>query len=122
MKSVITKLVGRAGDLIDVQPVIALFLGGALLAVFLTVTFKNRSLPEPDGKSSAFWLLYQQLSRFISATVLIGFLLAAMSLIRVYLHQTLAAFQHSHGRVTEANYNAVQSIWGAEQDQGELRA
>jgi hypothetical protein len=34
----------------------------------------------------------------------------------------LCAFQRNHGRVTEANYNAVQTIWGAEQDQGELRA
>jgi hypothetical protein len=69
-----------------------------------------------------FWLLYHQVGRFLSAVMLIGFLLGAMSLLRVYLHQTLAAFQRNHGRVTEANYNAVQTIWGAEQDQGELRA
>src|SRR5205807_5685989 len=31
--SVFSKLLGRAGDLIDVQPVLALFLGGAFLAV-----------------------------------------------------------------------------------------
>src|SRR5205823_1459997 len=38
-----------------------------------------------------------------------------------YLHQTLAGFQRSHGRITEANYNAVQTIWGAEQQQGSLQ-
>ena len=26
----------------------------------------------------------------------------------------------SHGRITQANYNAVQTIWGAEQVQNEL--
>jgi hypothetical protein len=122
MKSVFSKLVGRAGDLIDVQPVIALFLGGALLAVFITITFRSRPTEASATKASVFWLLYHQVGRFLSAVMLIGFLLGAMSLLRVYLHQTLAAFQRNHGRVTEANYNAVQTIWGAEQDQGELRA
>src|SRR4051812_3742641 len=103
MKTILSKLVGRAGDLIDVQPVLALFLGGALLAVFLTVTFTGRVVPDPSAKTSVFWMLYHQLAQFISAVMLIGFLLAAMSLIRIYLHQTLAAFQRNHGRVTEAN-------------------
>jgi hypothetical protein len=122
MKSVLSKLLGRAGDLIDVQPVLALFLGGALLAVFLTISLKPRPAAETDTKASPFWLLYHQVGRFLSAVMLIGFLLGAMSLLRIYLHQTLSAFQRNHGRVTEANYNAVQTIWGAEQDQGELRA
>src|SRR5689334_17362758 len=123
MKSVLSKLLGRAGDLIDVQPVLALFLGGALLAVFLTICLKARpATTTTDSKASAFWLLYHQAGRFLSAVMLIGFLLGAMSLLRIYLHQTLAAFQRNHGRVTEANYNSVQTIWGAEQDQGELRA
>jgi hypothetical protein len=29
-------------------------------------------------------------------------------------------FEHAHGRVTQANYNAVETIWGAEQVQNEL--
>src|SRR5262245_31011981 len=100
MKSVLSKLLGRAGDLIDVQPVLALFLGGALLAVFLTVCLRGRATGT-DSKRP-FWLLYHQLGRFLSAVALIGFLLGAMSLLRIYLHQTLAAFQRNHGRVTEA--------------------
>src|SRR4029077_12241284 len=32
-----------------------------------------------------------------------------------------ARFQHDHGRVTEANYNAIQTIWGTPQVQPELR-
>jgi len=43
------------------------------------------------------------------------------SLMNTYLHHTIASFQRSHGRITEANYNAVQTIWGAEQNQGELQ-
>ena len=46
--------------------------------------------------------------------------MGGLSLLRSYLHQTVANFQHNHGRITEANYNAVQTIWGAEQNQGEL--
>src|SRR5205085_3949238 len=42
------------------------------------------------------------------------------SLVRVYLHQALARFQHDHGRVTEANFKAIQTIWGTPQEQGEL--
>src|ERR1017187_7183291 len=33
---------------------------------------------------------------------------------------TASNFQRTHGRITQANYNAVQTIWGAEQVQGEL--
>ena len=121
MKSVLFKLLGRAGDLVDVQPVLALFLGGALLAVFLTAVFHSKADAGPDPASGLFWTLYRQLTRFLWALMLVGFLLGALSLLRVYLHQTLAGFQRSHGRITEANYNAVQTIWGAEQDQGELR-
>ncbi len=43
-----------------------------------------------------------------------------ISVLRSYLRQTVNAFERTHGRVTEANYNAVQTIWGSEQVQGEL--
>jgi len=121
MKPVLFKLIGRASDLVDVQPVIALFLGGALLAVFLTTVFHSKPDTGPDARFGVFWTLYRQLTRVLWALLLVTFLLGALSLLRVYLHQTLAGFQRSHGRVTQANYNAVQTIWGAEQDQGELQ-
>ena len=54
------------------------------------------------------------------ALALVGFLAGGLSVLRSYLHQTVANFQRNHGRITEANYNAVQTIWGAEQSQGEL--
>ncbi len=120
MKPVLFKLLGRASDLVDVQPVIALFLGGALLAVFLTAVFHPKPDTGPDPKAGLLWTLYRQLTRVLWALLLVTFLLGTLSLLRVYLHQTLAGFQRSHGRVTQANYNAVQTIWGAEQEQGEL--
>ena len=119
MKTIVFKLLGRASDLIDVQPVLALFLGGALIAVFIAAAFQPK--PTPDSKSSLIWLLYRQFNQFLWATTLVAILLGSLSLLRAYLHHTLASFQRSHGRITEANYNAVQTIWGAEQTQGELQ-
>jgi hypothetical protein len=120
MKPILSKLIGRASDLVDVQPVIALFLGGALLAVFLTALFRARRQPESNPTPSLVWTLYRHFTRLLWAGLLVSVLLGSLSLLRVYLHQTLAGFQRTHGRVTQANYNAVQTIWGAEQEQGEL--
>src|SRR5947208_12057477 len=124
MKSVFTKLLGRAGDLLDVQPVLALFLGGAFLAVFISVAIRPVSVSAggSDSKRNFLWQLYKQLTQSLWAVALVDFLLAVMSLLRVYLHQTITTFERGHGRITQANYNAVQTIWGAEQDQAELRA
>lgn len=121
MKPIVFKLLGRAGDLVDVQPVIALFLGGALLAVFLSTLFASGKSADANGKRSLLWTLYRQFSRLLWASMLVTFLVATLSLLRIYLRQTLANFQRSHGRVTQANYNAVQTIWGAEQTQAGLR-
>ena len=121
MKPILSKLLGRAGDLLDVQPVLALFLAVAFLAVFLTALFAPKPSPDPDAKPSLLWTLYRQCTRLVWAVALVGFLLATLSLLRVYLHQALAGFQRNHGRVTEANFNAIQTIWGTHQEQGELR-
>jgi hypothetical protein len=121
MKPILSKLLGRASDLVDVQPVIALFLGGALLAVFLTALFRARRQPESNPAPSLVWTLYGHFTRLLWAGLLVSVLLGSLSLLRVYLHQTLSSFQRTHGRVTQANYNAVQTIWGAEQEQGELQ-
>ena len=118
MKLILNKLLSRLSDLVDLQPVIALFLGGALLAVFLTALLRQRPKTEPEP--SLIWILYRHLTRFLWASLLLAALLASLGLVRIYLHQTLAAFQRTHGRITQANYNAVQTIWGAEQVQGEL--
>src|SRR5262245_8426359 len=103
MKSIISKLLGRAGDLVNVQPVLALFIGGALLAVFLTAVFRSKPAPETEPKPNLLWMLYRTATRFLWGATLVGFLMASLSLLRVYLHQSLANFQRNHGRVTEAN-------------------
>src|SRR5436305_4805522 len=117
---ILLKLLGRAGDLAEAQPVVALFLGGALLAVFLTTILRKPSPAESDTSRSLIWTLYHQFQRLVWALMLLSFLAGALSLLRTYLHQTLATYQREHGRVTQANYNAVQTIWGAEQTQGDL--
>jgi hypothetical protein len=121
MKTILSKLLGLAADLVDVQPVLALFLGGALLAVFLTAILSARSTAEPEGRSSLLWTLYRQFMRLAWSLTLVTFLVATLSLVRTYLHKTVAGFQRTHGRVTEANFKAIQTIWGTPQEQGELR-
>ncbi len=123
MKTVLLKLFSRASNLADVEPLIALFLGAALLAVFLSALVSPTSAagPGPAGKPSLLWTLYEHLGRLGKALLLVVLLATAVSVLRVYLRQVVANFQRSHGRVTEANYSAVQTIWGAEQEQGELK-
>src|SRR5690349_13279067 len=121
MKAVFSKLFGRAVELVDVQPVLALFLGGALLAVFLTTAFPVRTAPDSNPSPNLVWILYRRGTRLLWAATLVGFLVTTLSLVRVYLHHALARFQHDHGRITEANFNAIQTIWGTPQVQPELR-
>ena len=122
MKMIVTKLLGRASDLADVEPLVALFLGAALLAVFLTALFPSaRPAAGPDDGHGLLWTLYRQLTRLLWATLLVLFLAGTISVLRIYLRRTENDFQRTHGRITQANYNAVQTIWGSEQQQGELR-
>jgi len=123
MKIIATKLLGRASDLADVEPLIALFLGAALLAVFLTALFPPGRTASASGGSgrSLIWMLYHQAGRLLWALLLVLFLAGTISVLRIYLRQSEENFQRTHGRITRANYNAVQTIWGSEQQQGELR-
>ena len=121
MKSLLTSFLGRARGFANDEPLIALFLGAALLAVFLSALWRSAPAPDSPGKSSLLWTLYGHLTRVLWAVLLVAFLVSAVSVLRGYLHQTVANFQRTHGRVTTANYNAVQTIWGAEQTQAELK-
>jgi len=67
-------------------------------------------------------LLYRQIARLLWGLTLVGILAGTLSLLRDYLRQTLVVFQRNHGRITDANYHAVETIWGAEQEQVELQA
>ena len=120
MNVYLSKMLSRSSDLIDVEPVIALFLGAALLAVFLTALFQTKPAAESGGRPSLVWTLYQNLTRLVWAVLLVALLIGTISVLRSYLHRTTGNFQRSHGRITQANYNAVETIWGAEQLQHEL--
>lgn len=117
MNVIVAKLLNRASGLADVEPVVALFLGAALAAVFLTALFQNRGA---IGHTGLVGSLYQHFARLLWATMLVALLVGALSVLRPYVRQTVNDFQRGHGRITQANYNAVQTIWGSEQAQGEL--
>ena len=121
MKLIFQKFFGRASDLADTEPILGLFLGAALLAVFLAAFAQGKPVAEQNGKSGLLWLLYGNFTRLLWAVLLVAFLVGTVAVLRTYLRQSVANFQRTHGRVTTANYNAVQTIWGAEQQQGELR-
>src|SRR5580704_12754532 len=109
MKLLLSRLLGRAGDFSNVQPLSALFLGGAMLAVFLAVTLRRgKKTAEPRG-SGLLWMLYHESGLFLWALFLVTCLLGGVSALRSYLHQTVANFDRTHGRVTQANYDSVQT-------------
>lgn len=121
MKAILSKIMSRASDLAAVEPLLALFLGAALLAVFLTVFLKPKAATDSTNKPSLLWALYGHFNRLVLGLTLVAILVATISVLRSYLRQAESNFQRTHGRVTQANYNAVQTIWGAEQEQGELK-
>jgi len=120
MNLIVSRILGRANDLVQVEPTIALFVGAALLVIFLTALLPARSAGAPGGGSSLAWTLYRNGLRLAWALLLVALLAGTISVLRAYLRQSVANFQRTHGRITQANYNAVQTIWGAEQVQGEL--
>ncbi len=121
MNVIISKLLNRASDLADVEPTIALFLAAALLAVFLAALFQNQPAADSGAENSGFiWMLYRNFRRLMWAVLLVALLVGTISLLRSYLRRTTNDFQRTHGRITAANYNAVETIWGSEQAQGEL--
>jgi hypothetical protein len=108
MKTFVMKLFNRAENLAQTEPVLALFIGGALLALFLSAFFNSLRNSKPTEEHSATLVshLYGQAKALVWAGMLVALTATALSLLRGYLHQTLAAFQRSHGRITQANYNA----------------
>ena len=52
MKDLLFKLLGRVSDLADVEPLIALFLGAALLAVLPSTFLHSNFASDPAGTPS----------------------------------------------------------------------
>jgi len=87
MNLILSKLLTRANDLAEVEPLIALFLGASLLAVFLTALLQNPSAGAADGKnSSLLWTLYKNFTRLTWALLLVALLAGTVSVLRSYLH------------------------------------
>src|SRR5580692_4431539 len=120
MNLIVSRILGRASDLVQVEPAIALFLAATMIAVFLAALLPAKSVLETGGGSSLVWTLYRNFGRLTWALLLVALLTGTISVLRSYLQHSLANFQRTHGRITQANYDAVQTIWGAEQVQGEL--
>lgn len=118
MKNVLTSVMGRATDLAQTQPLLALCLGAALLALFVSL-WRQRQRP-PENSTSLAWNLYAGARRLLFALIIVFVVAQSFGVLRTYLRRSVAHFQQTHGRITEANYNAVQTIWGAEQVQHEL--
>ena len=120
MKRLLSKVIDQASDLAHREPIISLFIGAALIALFVAA-YQQHS--DPGSKEEPFlWKIYRKFERLLWASILVAATAATIALVRGYLRQTLSSFQSSHGRVTQANYNSVQTIWGSEQVQRELRA
>src|ERR1043166_4492311 len=118
MKTPFSTLVRRASELARTQPLLALFLGAALFAVFLSLWLRKPALAAT--KTGLLWLLSSHFSRLLFAFSVVVLVAQTFGVLRTYLRKSVAHFQQTHGRITEANYNAVQTIWGAEQTQREL--
>ncbi|HUS37592.1 MAG TPA: hypothetical protein VM680_19750 [Verrucomicrobiae bacterium] len=113
----ISSLLNRAADLAATEPILALFLGAALVVVFIAAY----NCPQANTNAKLIWTLYDHACRFLHATVIVALVVASVAALRIYLRQSVSHFQRTHGRITDANYNSVQTIWGPEQQQGELR-
>lgn len=122
MSELISTLLGRAGDLLGTEPILALFLGAALVAVFLSTSLNWRNGASPGASASTGWTIYRQISRIVWALVLTACLGATIGVVRSYLSRTYWQHRQTHGRVSETNLDAVRTIWGAEQQQCELTA
>ena len=116
----LSQLVSLAQNLLDRQPALALAMGGTLVAVFLCTIFGRRDdKPEPAGVAVG---IYRQLCRLMWAAAVVALVAGAVVLLQSYLTRALSDYRHNHGRLTEVNLQAVRTIWGDEQVQGELSA
>src|ERR1051326_170775 len=119
MTDLIARLLSRAGDLTESEPILALALGGALLAVFLSEAFRGQTLPTNPPSTNRFWTIAGHVLRVLRVLTLVVLLAGVMGVLRNYLNHQIANFRATHGRVSETNYEAVQTIWGPEQVQSE---
>jgi len=114
------QLITLAQNFLDRQPALALAMGGALTAVFLCTVFGRRD-DQPDSPGLA-TRIYLQFTRLLWAALLVALIAATAVFLQSYLARVLTDYHQNHGRLTEVNWQAVRTIWGDEQVQGELSA
>ena len=116
MLTLLQPLWARVNLALGSQPVFALALGAALLALLLTVAVRADAAPE----SALAWAIWRRLRQLTWAATLVALLAGVAAIWVNYLERTEVEYRHDHGRVTEANRSAVRTIWGPEQQQSEL--
>jgi len=115
------QLISLAQNFLDREPTMALALGGAFVAAFFAAVSHPQPPMDGNGTPRAAWPTVGRWFLQVGwALILVAFLVGAVVVMKRYLNGALADFRQTHGRVSEANYDAVQTIWGPEQDQQEL--
>ncbi len=114
------QLIALAQDFLNREPIVALVLGGAFVAAFFTAVLRAPGKDAPDRLKNPLSTIGWRLLQTGWALVLVAFLLCAVVAMKRCLNEALTNFRQTHGRVSEANYEAVQTIWGPEQSQQEL--
>jgi hypothetical protein len=114
------QLVALAQDFLNREPIVALVLGGAFVAAFFTAVLRAPGNDALDRPRNTLQTIGWRLLQTGWALVLVAFLVCAVVVMKRCLNEALTNFRQTHGRVSETNYEAVQTIWGPEQSQQEL--
>ena len=107
MKDLVLRMAGRASDLADTQPLLALCLGAALFAVFLSLWLRagvqpsgcSPASPDDSGHTqhSLLWTLYHQAARFLLAVSVVLLLTQTLGVLRSYLRKSVANYNRRTG-------------------------
>jgi hypothetical protein len=89
---------------------------GILMIISAAVLFISH-FNKDRFKPANFWQWFGRIVESLSVALAFLFLLWAF---RAVLNSNNEGFSYSHGRVSEANYNSVQTIWGSPHHQQEL--
>lgn len=85
MNTLFSHVASRAGALAEFDPILALFLGAALLAVFLSHLFQSKAAPCTATGAALVWTLYDRAARALWSGVLVMMLIGVVWLARSYL-------------------------------------
>ncbi|HTS17445.1 MAG TPA: hypothetical protein VMP11_07725 [Verrucomicrobiae bacterium] len=120
LQELVQQLVSLAQNFLDREPIVALVLAGAFVAAFFTAVLRPPDGEAPDKPRSPSQVVGRRVLQTGWAVILVAFLACAVVVMKRCLNRALENFRQTHGRVSETNYEAVQTIWGPEQSQQEL--